>query len=254
MKKIYKNFLLAIIGLATTGLTYAQDSNFAIFTSATTGTLGGVSFTVDMAAENGAENYAYGGFTGEAYSAHEGAWNTPGIRYKPVGSYTCTVTFAQAIPNLKFYVKDWVFSTTVFNHDFVIRSEYDLTAADSKTLVAGVGKGIIEFSGPVTTLTFTRTSGTNDGRHLFTFLDGATLTVDDVYASNDLKLFPSPSSDFVEVSGLKTTENYKIFDVLGAVVGSGTISANQKITITNLVSGIYVLKLETGNAIKFVKK
>ncbi|QDO95524.1 T9SS type A sorting domain-containing protein [Formosa sediminum] len=254
MKKNYKNILMAIVGLATTGLSYAQS--FATYTSATEGVLGDVNFTIAFSeGDHDVESYNYGGFTGDSYESYPGAWNTPAIRYNPVGNYSCTITFEQAIPNLKFYVKDWVSSTTEFNHDFTLLSNYGLAAANSKTLVASVAKGIIEFTTPVTTLTFTRTNGDNSGHFLFTLVDGPTLGInDEVYANNTLKLFPSPSSDFVQISGLKTTENYNIFNVLGAVVKSGTISDNQKIGVSNLLSGLYFLKLESGNTIKFIKK
>ncbi|QDO95525.1 T9SS type A sorting domain-containing protein [Formosa sediminum] len=252
MEKNYKNLLLVIIALVTSGLSYAQT--FATFTSANSGVLGTVPFTISMDAVHSPE-IATTNLQGDSYSSYEGSWGQPVIKIKPGADFECTITFNEAIPNLKFYIADWLFATFEFNENFTILSNYDLTATDSKTLTVGVADGIIQFDNPVTTLTFKRTSGSSSRSHYFTFAGGSTLGINDVYAENvSLKLFPNPSSDFIQISGLKATEKYEIFNVLGSVVKSGVISDNQKIRISNLMKGIYILKLEKGNTIKFVKK
>ncbi|KAB1067725.1 T9SS type A sorting domain-containing protein [Tamlana haliotis] len=256
MKKIYKNILLAFIAVATTGLSYGQ--NFATYSNTAVagnfgGTLGSVGFTLTIAPEH-TPKVGTANMEGNSYASYEGSWATPAIKMKPVDNFTCTITFDQAIPNLKFYIADWVFSTIEYNHDFTILSNYEITAANENTLNVTVSDGIIEFTEPVTTLTFTRTSGTNSGNWGFALLDGPTLGVNDVYAKGALKLYPSPSSDFIAISGLTAKENYTIYNTVGAVVGSGEISANEKIGVSHLTNGIYVLRLEKGNAIKFVKK
>ncbi|MEL1255374.1 LamG-like jellyroll fold domain-containing protein [Flavobacterium sp. DGU38] len=85
---------------------------------------------------------------------------------------------------------------------------------------------------------------------------GSTLTLStDKFngTNNGLQLYPNPSSDFIQISALTKTENYKIYNVSGSEVKSGTIDNNTKINIQSLTNGAYFLKLNGGNAIKFIK-
>lgn len=71
---------------------------------------------------------------------------------------------------------------------------------------------------------------------------------------NNSKLFPNPSQDFVQISGLTKTENYGIFNILGKEVTNGSISGDEKIDIKNLTNGSYFLKFKDGKAFKFIKE
>ncbi|WP_179351528.1 T9SS-dependent choice-of-anchor J family protein [Winogradskyella vidalii] len=82
----------------------------------------------------------------------------------------------------------------------------------------------------------------------------STLSVDDVARLNSIKLHPNPSSDFIQISGLTTVENYSIYNVLGAKVSQGTVVNNQSINIEDYSNGIYFLKFDNGNTLKFTKK
>jgi len=66
-------------------------------------------------------------------------------------------------------------------------------------------------------------------------------------------LYPNPSTNFVKISGLKKEENYSLYNTLGKVLLNGIISNNSKIDIKYLASGLYYLKLNNGNTIKFIK-
>ncbi len=68
-----------------------------------------------------------------------------------------------------------------------------------------------------------------------------------------LVLSPNPSSDFVQVSGLRDTSNYTIYNSIGTQVNKGTIVNNQKVSVINLQTGVYFIRFEDGNAVKFVK-
>ena len=69
-----------------------------------------------------------------------------------------------------------------------------------------------------------------------------------------IKVFPNPSSDFIKINGLTTVENYEIYNTIGQKVRIGTVVENEKIDIHNLTNGIYFLKLEKTNSIKFIKE
>ncbi|MGM5470326.1 T9SS type A sorting domain-containing protein [Flavobacteriaceae bacterium LMO-SS05] len=82
----------------------------------------------------------------------------------------------------------------------------------------------------------------------------ASLSTADFEENRSVKLFPNPSSEFIQLSGLNETETYKIYNVLGSEVVSGSVSNHEKIDIKNLTNGLYFLKFENGNTFKFVKQ
>lgn len=85
--------------------------------------------------------------------------------------------------------------------------------------------------------------------------DGTTTTLSvEGFELNLIKIYPIPSSEFIQINGLTKTENYNIYNVLGAKINSGIISDNEKIDIKNLNNGLYYLKFTSGIAIKFIKE
>ena len=72
--------------------------------------------------------------------------------------------------------------------------------------------------------------------------------------NNTLKLFPNPSPDYIQISGLTKLENYTIYNIVGAEVKKGFISENGEMDIKNLTNGLFFLVFENGNALKFIKK
>ncbi|MEM5567117.1 T9SS type A sorting domain-containing protein [Psychroserpens sp. AS72] len=71
--------------------------------------------------------------------------------------------------------------------------------------------------------------------------------------SNQIKIIPNPSSDYFQLSGLKESIEFNIFDLLGKKVSSGKISPNQKTDISKLNNGIYFIRLDNVKTIKFIK-
>ncbi len=83
----------------------------------------------------------------------------------------------------------------------------------------------------------------------------ATLSTETFEATTEgLDLYPNPAKNFVKINGLKTNEKYAIYNILGAVVKSGTIANNEEISIAGLTNGMYFLKLEDNRTLKFIKK
>nr|WP_315202784.1 ubiquitin-like protein [uncultured Flavobacterium sp.] len=79
------------------------------------------------------------------------------------------------------------------------------------------------------------------------------LSIEDLNFVNNVAIYPNPSYEFIQISGLTNTENYKIYNVLGEEVLNGEISESKKIDIKNLRQGVYFLKFERGNTFKFIK-
>ncbi len=70
---------------------------------------------------------------------------------------------------------------------------------------------------------------------------------------NRISVFPNPTNDFLNVTGLISYTDYYIYDKLGKVVSTGETSG--KIDVSGLVSGVYYMKTgEESKAIKFVVK
>jgi len=83
----------------------------------------------------------------------------------------------------------------------------------------------------------------------------STLSVtDNIQENNSISIFPNPSSDFISVSKLKSTESYSIVNQIGQEVKRGIISNQEKIDIRDFTNGLYFLIFENGNAIKFIKE
>lgn len=88
------------------------------------------------------------------------------------------------------------------------------------------------------------------------WIGGNTLSTDLFNGTKSiLQLYPNPSSDFIQISELTKTENYKIYNILGSEVKSGTIDNSSKANIQSLTNGAYFLKLSSGNTtFRFIKK
>jgi len=69
-----------------------------------------------------------------------------------------------------------------------------------------------------------------------------------------LNLYPNPSNEYLNVSGLKKNENYTIWNTIGNKMKNGSISNQEKINIQNLTNGRYFLKFQNGNTFNFIKK
>jgi DNA-binding beta-propeller fold protein YncE len=86
-------------------------------------------------------------------------------------------------------------------------------------------------------------------------LDLTTLSIDEIPTEfSSIRISPNPATDFIQVSGLKATEKYAIYNVLGAEIKSGEVSKNEEIEIRSLSKGLYFLKLESGGAYQFIKE
>ena len=81
-----------------------------------------------------------------------------------------------------------------------------------------------------------------------------TVGLNDIDINNKLNIFPNPSTDLITISGLFEVENYTIYNILGTQISNGSLVGNQVIDIQNLTSGLYFLKFDMENTLKFVKK
>lgn len=83
--------------------------------------------------------------------------------------------------------------------------------------------------------------------------DCSVLNIDDFQVKN-LKLYPNPSSNYLQISGLQQNVTYSIYNIHGKNISSGTLLPQEKISINTLDSGLYFLRIDSGNNFKFIKK
>ena len=81
-----------------------------------------------------------------------------------------------------------------------------------------------------------------------------TLSVDENKLTPSIQLYPNPASDYIQLSNLTTTVGYTIYNMLGARIKGSNISNNEKIDVKNLTNGLYFIKFDSGNMIKFIKE
>lgn len=79
-----------------------------------------------------------------------------------------------------------------------------------------------------------------------------TLGITDDTIDKTIKIHPNPASSFIKLSHIDENEPYKIYNILGVKISEGFY--NNLIDLQNFKSGIYILHLKNGNALRFVKK
>lgn len=76
----------------------------------------------------------------------------------------------------------------------------------------------------------------------------------DVNLKTRIKTYPNPSTSFISLSGLMESKNYIIYNMAGKELAKGNISINNKIDIRFLENGMYLLKLDDFEIIRFIKE
>ncbi|REE24861.1 putative secreted protein (Por secretion system target) [Winogradskyella pacifica] len=94
----------------------------------------------------------------------------------------------------------------------------------------------------------------------------ATLDIDNIQARNEtlsivtieeptqqIKVYPNPSTDFIQVNGMSEEFEYSIFDITGKEVMKGQSKNQNRVDISNLVKGTYFINIESYSTFKFLK-
>lgn len=247
-----KTFLTLIIAVVIIYESHAQQIEAASYNSPTTGTLTNVPFTLTNSTNNLLSNYdlSTSDFSTNALSNSQQC-----IQYADSDNWT--ITFDTPIENLRLYCKFWRTMEVSFNHPFTILSGGSGLQNPSANLLNTVEftDGIIEFSNPVTTLNVTVISGGGIGHQAMTFgvVSQNLSTTDFNNSLKKIKITPNPSSNIIKVTGLLKAEPYTLYTILGEKVNNGILINNEKIGIQNLLNGMYFLKFENGQIIKFLK-
>ncbi len=202
------------------------------------------------AAANGKGYLLYGMNSAYAYSRYL-------YEYNPLlDSWTYKSTFAgpgtgkvyanmQAINNdlVVFAGKD---SLNVCNNQLWTYNLSSNSWLSVSTLTATLRKGGMGF---VNGGTYYYTCGISqaDVRLKETWKTAVSVGIKEIENKEQLFIYPNPASDFITIKSSKSNlrnKDYKIFDVMGSVVLSGTLDENNQIDIRLLNSGIYNLNID----------
>ena len=82
----------------------------------------------------------------------------------------------------------------------------------------------------------------------------STLSVDDNSISEKFNVFPNPATNYILVPNTISVEDYAIFNVLGKKIKNTSLESDNKIDISNLASGVYIILVNNSFPIRFVKK
>lgn len=88
-------------------------------------------------------------------------------------------------------------------------------------------------------------------------VDLNTLSVDsfdiDSDDESDVSLYPNPTNQSIQLSGLTQARSYEIYNTLGAELGAGEVADKQKIDVSYLSKGMYFLVIDgPSEPLKFV--
>lgn len=70
----------------------------------------------------------------------------------------------------------------------------------------------------------------------------------DVFARSTVGLYPNPSSDFINISTDVEITSVEVFNMLGKRVSSLSELTNNRLDVSSLSKGIYILRLSSGNS------
>lgn len=70
------------------------------------------------------------------------------------------------------------------------------------------------------------------------------------YDEIDVSLFPNPSSDYILIEGIDSYNTaFRIIDITGSVVRTGNLQASQRLSVSDLLEGMYFLELADAHSI-----
>lgn len=76
-----------------------------------------------------------------------------------------------------------------------------------------------------------------------------TLNIDDEIVEIELKVFPNPFSDFIQIQGVTSSHTYQIIDGSGRVLHEGKFNSDTTIELGDLSQGSYFLNIHSKNGL-----
>lgn len=184
-----------------------------------------------------------------------GTFTVDGIIFWNSGSDDATIFTDDGINSVKFYssidgiaFSEIIGAPTYFTENDYLTSLYDEILAQSSTF-AGVEATHIrmEVLSNFHNLDFTAFSE-------IAFASNNVLSTGDLVPLKSIKVYPNPASEFIKLTGLDKSEKYKIYNILGSEISDGNLSNEEKLDVRDFPNGLYFLKFDNGNTLKFLKE
>ena len=80
------------------------------------------------------------------------------------------------------------------------------------------------------------------------------LNTEDFKEIQNIVLYPNPANDYLQITGITKSETIAVYDMLGVKAFELVVKENDQVNIQNLSKGMYLMKFENGNTLKFLKK
>ncbi|KGL61793.1 T9SS type A sorting domain-containing protein [Polaribacter sp. Hel1_85] len=78
--------------------------------------------------------------------------------------------------------------------------------------------------------------------------EGATASVNDIFSSK-ISIYPNPANEFVQISTDETITGMEVYNLIGKKVISSSKLINNKLDVSNLSKGVYVLKVMSNDLV-----
>jgi len=199
------------------------------------------------------------------------------------GTYPAnTMATIQAIPNSGFYFTGWQDGNTdnprtiLVIGDATYTAYFDIEPVQTYTLTVQYdeNQGYVLGGGSyVAGSTATLAAIANDGYYFVKWGDGNTDNPREILVDHDItmaaffngtgvdendgrsiSLYPNPANDKIRLEGLDSQSEIRIYDAFGTCVKTLTLNENGEITVDDLAAGLYLLRVNSKQTVKFVKR
>ena len=193
-----------------------------------------------------------------------------------------TITTIEATPNPGFYFTSWQDGSTINPRQILVVGDatyiahFDVQPAQTYTLTVQYdeNQGYVLGAGEyVAGSTATLAAIANDNYYFVKWGDGNTdnpreIVVDhditiaaffngtgvEEYDGSNICLYPNPANDKIRIEGLEGRAEVCIYNAFGTCVKELTLDGNDEIGIEDLVSGLYLMRVNGKQTVKFVKR
>lgn len=102
--------------------------------------------------------------------------------------------------------------------------------------------------------TLSNSCGTKAAKHVVTVEDCPT-AVNDVHADQGINIHPNPAQDRITIASSSLIKNVMISNMVGETVIKETYNANSvEVDLSQLPSGVYMVRINNSNVYKVIKQ
>ena len=100
----------------------------------------------------------------------------------------------------------------------------------------------------------TWTQGSSGGGFTYTRSTELSTNTNSDLSHEKITVYPNPSTHFLTIMGITQPQHFQVYDLVGSEIIKGELSNNQKLDISHLNSGMYLMKFQDGSTVRFLKK